>query len=171
MLSLTMAAIQNADRLREWGRAYWISDHCHRRDRHLGGLWALPSPFGRVAGIGGHSTLQLWQFVDLNSFSSAAMGGRTRIGSAILIAAVGTIAAWLGYLLWKSKGSGTAGDLLAWAATLTWTLLINVYVPMYDGLLMVVCRCLTLSALQALEWSDAGNWMVLYRFCSSHAPG
>jgi hypothetical protein len=117
--------------------------------------------FSRVAGIGGHSTLQLWQYVDLNSFSSAAMGGRTPIGSVILIAAVVATAAWLAYLLWKSKGRGIAGEQLAWAATLTWTLLINVYVPMYDCLLVVIALILSLSALKELAWSTAGNWMVL----------
>jgi len=127
------------------------------------GIWPVYghflAEFSRVAGISGHSTLQLWQFVDLNSFSSAAAGGRTRIGSAILIGAAGTIAAWLAYLLWKSKGLGIAQEQLAWAATLTWTLLINVYVPMYDCLLVVIALILTLSALEKLGWNR--NWMVL----------
>jgi hypothetical protein len=127
------------------------------------GVWAAYGhflvEFSRITGISGHSTLQLWQFVDLNSFSSAAAGGRTRIGSAILIGAAAIIAAWLAYLLWKSKELGIAQEQLAWAATLTWTLLINVYVPMYDCVLVVIALILSLSALEKLEWSR--NWMVL----------
>jgi hypothetical protein len=127
------------------------------------GIWPVYGQFliefSRVAGINGHSTLQLWQFVDLHSFSSAAVGVHARIGSAILIGAAGTIAGWLAYLLWKSKGLGTAQEQLAWAATLTWTLLINVYVPMYDCLLVVIAVILSLSALKKLQWDQ--NWMVL----------
>ncbi len=128
------------------------------------GIWSAYAnfllEFGRVAGINGHSSLQLWQFVDLNSFSSAIMGGHIWIRWVILISAGGA-AGWLAYLLWKSTGLGEAGDKLAWAATLTFTLLINVYVPMYDCVLVVIAVILSFSALKEREWTNGSNWMIL----------
>ena len=117
--------------------------------------------FRQVTGISGRSVLQLWQFVDLHSLLASVTDGRNGIGSAVIIGGGGLAAAWLAYLLWKSKQLGAAGEQLAWAATLTWTLLINVYAPMYDCLLVVIALILSLSALNELQWSNARNWMLL----------
>ncbi len=50
---------------------------------------------------------------------------------------------------------------LAWAATLTWTLLLNIYVPIYDSVLAVIAVILTLGALRELKWRAANEWIVL----------
>ncbi|MFL6427709.1 MAG: hypothetical protein ACJ71S_05655 [Acidobacteriaceae bacterium] len=63
--------------------------------------------------------------------------------------------------MWKSAHSGRAAQWLAWAATLTWTLLLNVYVPIYDSVLVVTAIVLTLGALRDLAQSIAAEWTTL----------
>jgi hypothetical protein len=79
----------------------------------------------------------------------------------VILISAAAAATWLAYLLLKSKVLGIAGEQLVWAATLTWTLLFNVYVPMYDCVFVVIALILTLSALKELEWSKGRNWMFL----------
>ena len=50
---------------------------------------------------------------------------------------------------------------LAWAATLMLTLLLNVYTPMYDSVLVVIAVILTLGALRDLKWEAATEWITL----------
>jgi hypothetical protein len=116
--------------------------------------------FGQAAGIGGASHLQLWKYLDLSSAFAAARGGRSGIATALLITIIGTGAAALAVLLWKSAARGRPAQWLAWAATLTWTLLLNVYVPIYDSLLVAIAVVLTLGALRDLGWSVASSWTV-----------
>jgi uncharacterized membrane protein YoaK (UPF0700 family) len=70
------------------------------------------------------------------------------------------VAAWLGLLLWKSAAAGFPAQSLAWAGTLTWTLLLNVYVPRYDSILAAISVILTLAALQALGWRKEWGRMI-----------
>jgi hypothetical protein len=118
------------------------------------------SQFGKVAGLNGHSSLNLPKFIDFNSFSYLFPGGRSWVGLAILFTVITTITAWLALLLWKSATGGRAVQYLAWASTLTWTLLLNVYVPIYDSILAVIAIILTLGALKQLKLSAAMGWAV-----------
>ncbi len=113
--------------------------------------------FGHLTGLGGASRLQLWKYLDLSSFFSALSGGRSGVGTALLIC-VSVSASVLATLLWKSASGGRAAQWLAWAATLTWTLLLNVYVPIYDSVLVVIAIALTLGALRDLGQSIAAEW-------------
>ena len=116
--------------------------------------------FGRVAGFGGQPVLRLWKYVDFSSFFQTVCGGRTMIETVLFISVASAIAGTLAVLLWKSAGSGRPAQSLAWAATLTWTLLLNVYVPGYDCVLATVAAIVTLGALKELEWSTAMRWAV-----------
>lgn len=113
--------------------------------------------FGRVTGVRGTSHLQLWKYVDLSSAFAAISGSRFALGAMILTFGVGAIAAMLA-LLWRSARSSPPVQWLAWAATLTWTLLLNVYVPIYDSILVAIAIVLTLGALRDLGWSIAAEW-------------
>jgi hypothetical protein len=116
--------------------------------------------FGQLTGMGTQSALLLYKFVDLNSFLQAAGGGRSTREMAILAVVSILIGAALAVLLWKSaRGSGPVQSL-AWAVTITWTLLLNIYVPMYDSVLVVVAMVLTIGAVKELEWGAAVNWVV-----------
>jgi hypothetical protein len=116
--------------------------------------------FGEMSGVNGHSVLRLWKYIDLNAFSSAIPGGRSTAGLAILACVICCVAAWLALLLWKSAAAGSPAQSLAWAVTLTWTLLLNVYVPRYDSILAAISLILTLAALQALGWRKEWGRMV-----------
>jgi hypothetical protein len=128
------------------------------------GIWsAYPQMlnfYGKKSGFSGHSSLMLWKYVDLNSFSYAIPGGRSTAGLAILVFMICCVAAWLALLLWKSATAGTPAQSLAWAATLTWTLVLNVYIPRYDSILVAISLILTLAALQALGWRKEWGRMV-----------
>jgi hypothetical protein len=131
-----------------------------------GGLQIWPaytrflSYFGRVAGFNGQSVLRLWKYVDFSSFFQTVCGGRSKAEMMILILVTGMIAAGLAVLLWKSAKCGRPAQSLAWASTLTWTLLLNVYVPVYDSVLATIAVVLTLGALEELEWNTAMRWAI-----------
>jgi len=118
------------------------------------------SMFGKLAGLNGHSSLNLSKYIDCSSFSYLVPGGRSWVGLAILMTITAAISAWLALLLWKSATGGRAVQYLAWASTLTWTLLLNVYVPIYDSVLAVIAIILTLGALKRLQLSAAMGWFV-----------
>jgi len=133
----------------------------------FGGLQIWPeyarflSLFGQLTGMNGQSALLLYKYVDLNSFLQAIFGGRTVAATAILIAITITVTTAAAVLLWKSATGSKAAQSLAWAATITWTLLLNVYVPMYDSVLVVIAAMLTLGAVMELKWSGAVRWIVM----------
>jgi hypothetical protein len=122
------------------------------------------SLFGRVAGLEGQRTVQLWKFIDIGSCLQAVDGGRSGLGVALMIAVVTIIAGGLAVLLWKSARGGGPQQTLAWAATLTWTLLLNVYVPMYDSILVAVAVVLTLGAVKEMHWSAGTRWTAFVSF-------
>lgn len=115
--------------------------------------------FGQVAGVSGASHLQLWKYLDLCSSFSAIAGGKSVAGTALLMSAIGASAAALAALLWNSPSRGRPAQWLTWAATLTWTLLLNVYVPIYDSVLVIIAVVLTLGALRDLGRSIAAEWI------------
>jgi len=127
-------------------------------------IWAayahFLSAFGRVAGLNGQSSLLLWQYIDLRAFILSACGAGGKPELIVFITAFSMIAAWIAVLLWKSVAIGRPGQYLAWAVTLTWTLLLNVYVPVYDSILVSLAALLTLGALRDLKWSAAAAWVI-----------
>lgn len=126
------------------------------------GIWPayerMLRTFAKLSGVNGVSKLQLWKYVDFNSFLAAISGGRSAVGSAMLVCICAAIAIDLAYLFWKSRNGGRPAEWLAWAAALTWTLLLNLYVPIYDSVLVVIAIVLTLGALRNLGWSSAAEW-------------
>jgi hypothetical protein len=63
-------------------------------------------------------------------------------------------------LLYKSAAGERPEQYLAWAVTLTWTLLLNIYVPTYDSVLVTIAVILTLGALRDMAWSTASDWII-----------
>jgi hypothetical protein len=132
------------------------------------GIWPVYArflaSFGKFAGVGGHSSVNLSRYIDCSSVSHAIPGGRSTPGLAVLAVAVAAVATALAVLLWKSVGAGRPVQQLAWAATLTWTMILNVYVPLYDSILVVVAIVLTLGALKTLQWRVANGWIGFLSF-------
>ena len=121
-------------------------------------------------GLNNHSFLPLAKYVDLTSFSSAIPGGRSWPGLLTFCAiGLGALALLLRFW-WKSTQHQPADKILLWATTLSWTLLINVYVPIYDSILIVLSVLLTAAALprirvRLMQWGFAVNW-ILILLCS-----
>jgi len=114
--------------------------------------------FGQLSQTEGRSALLRWQFVDLNSLSYAVPGGRSRAGLIILISVVAIVAVWLAALLWRSSAGSKPVQSLAWATVLTWTLVLNIYVPIYDSVLLTIALIVMLGALRELEWKGSEGW-------------
>jgi hypothetical protein len=113
-------------------------------------------------GIQNHSFLPLPKYVDLTSFSSMLHGGRS-LPALVFFLALGTVAlALLVRFWWQSKAAQPPTRILVWAATLTWTLLINVYVPIYDSILIVLSVVLTASVLQRFPFGGLHRWFLAY---------
>ncbi len=93
---------------------------------------------------------QLRYYMDLSAFSSLLPGGRSWLGISILVilacCAFGALAAaWR-----KDSGATRASGILLWAATITWTLVLNVYSPIYDSILAVIGIIMTAAVLKDL---------------------
>ena len=108
--------------------------------------------FGKVAGgAQASAVLILVKYVDLTSFSSFVHGGRTWLGLALLFLSAAAAALFLLWFWWRSPHRGKPFNALVWAATITWTLLLNVYVPMYDSILIVLALIITAAALRHIS--------------------
>ena len=106
--------------------------------------------FGRVAttasdGVFSPPSL----YVDLNSFIRMLTGWSGALPLLLLAALGACVGPWL-VSLWRHVPEGwTTGLRLTWACTITWTMLLNVYVPRYEtpiimlGILLMVDALLT----------------------------
>jgi hypothetical protein len=115
--------------------------------------------FSEDAGVGTATHLRLWQYMDLHSTFVAILQGKSTAGLIALGSFIVIVAISLGLLLFQSARADRPAQSLAWAATLTWTLLLNVYVPIYDSVLAVPAVILTLGALRELRWSRTAEWI------------
>jgi hypothetical protein len=95
----------------------------------------------------GSLELRLWKYVDLNSFFRLLFGGHSAWswGLILVIAAVPLV--FLAKAWWRLDRLGDAHRCLTWAATLTWTLVLNLYVGVYDTILSCVAALLTADIL------------------------
>jgi|SRR5579862_190565 len=103
------------------------------------------------AGVQSHPFKQAWKYIDLSSFAALIPGGRSWTGQALLFAGALSAFAALCRVWWKSAGASRPAKSLAWAATLTWTLVLNAYVPIYDSILIVPSVVATAGILKALS--------------------
>jgi hypothetical protein len=101
------------------------------------------------------------QFVDLNSLSHGVAGARSVLALTVLATIGVAVTVYLGGLLWRSSKLDQPTQSLVWAMTLIWTLLLNVYVPIYDSVLAVIGVILTIGALKEREWEETENWVKL----------
>jgi len=108
----------------------------------------------------GQSLLKLWEYVDFTSFSFSVPGGRSMPALTVLSCVTAAAATTLAVLLWRSARGDKPARLLAWASTLTWTLLLNLYVPVWDAILVILAMLLTLGALKELAWRREAGWVI-----------
>lgn len=116
--------------------------------------------FGRTSGVYGSNSLQLQKYVDLNSFSCAIPGGRSPVALVLLGCLVAAISVWAAVTWLRPGGESAPRRSLEWATALTWTMLVNVYYPIYDSILIVAVVILMLSAVRDLKWDGAYELIV-----------
>jgi hypothetical protein len=140
------------------------------------GLWPgyieMLFSFGRgAARVQTHTFKEVWKYVDAWSFSSSIFGrlpdGISSLALPVLLCSAACIAALLAWVWWKSAGAPPPAALLVWATTLTCTLVLNVYVPIYDCVLAVIGVIATAGALKdtpssRLRKSFTVVWLLIF---------
>src|SRR5262249_45081596 len=117
--------------------------------------------FGQAA-VHGHTYSELRNYMDLSAFSSLLPGGRSGVATAILGIVSFTLLARLIHAWFKSFGGDRKVNTLVWAATITWTLVLNVYVPIYDSILAIPGVIATAAILESSGANISRGFTVLW---------
>jgi len=132
---------------------------CAEGTRVWSGYLAVLLNFGKsAAGMTPGSFRWLLKYVDLNAFSALVPGGRSWLGLGMLVAYAVWAALWLVRVWWKSAGAGKPVGTLVWATTVTWTLLLNVYSPIYESIFVVLGIVVTAAFLKNLPQGRLQRW-------------
>jgi len=108
---------------------------------------AMLFSFGTMA-TGRRTSFLLSDYVDLNSFVRTALGGRGQWALVVLAVVAACVMPWLVNLWRVGRRDSEVGCSLTWAATLTWTMLLNVYVAPYDTPMVLLGMVLAAGALR-----------------------
>jgi Glycosyltransferase family 87 len=100
----------------------------------------------------GQSFFNPYRYADVNAFFRLLPYGRSAFGRVMLGIVVAAALASLVTAWWRSRRANQPEQLLVWAATLTWTLILNVYVPLYDTVIVVPAAVLAVAAVRARGW-------------------
>ena len=103
--------------------------------------------FGEAATGRAQGFAPLSRYVDLNSFLRMLGGGSGAVAVPVLVILAICLMPGLVRLWRLSPRAGEAGSSLAWAGTLTWTTLLNLYVPTYDTPIVLLGILLTVDVL------------------------
>ena len=113
------------------------------------------------------SPFPVFKFVDIHTFFRLVFGGDSPAGVGAALILTGAAFVYLA-IRWSRSRPGTQADGLLWAATIAWTLVFNLYVPIYDTTLIVISALLMARAVYAsrgvLAESDRATllgWMLL----------
>ncbi len=90
--------------------------------------------------------LRRTKYVDLNSFFTVLLGASS-VERAIATVATSAVFLILAWNWWRARREGHNVQRYLWAATLTWTMMINIYVPVYDTILLVPAAALVACSL------------------------
>lgn len=88
-----------------------------------------------------------WKFVDLDHFLGPLLGDHGIIRIFVLAGAALAVLPSLARLWWEYDRSGADRRMLTWSATLTWTLVLNLYIGVYDAILIVPGLLMTADVL------------------------
>lgn len=131
------------------------------------GIWpaylGFMHSFGHTSGLYGTTTMQIQKYVDLSALTYAIPGGRTRIVLGVLGFLCLAVVIWLFAVLWKPAPRGKASSVsaLGWSAAIAWTMVVNLYCPIYDSILIVIVFIAGLAALRDLNRASAFESFVL----------
>lgn len=110
-------------------------------------LWILRLRVFSAYATSNEPILRRTKYVDLNSFFTVLLGASSveRAIATIATSAAFLILAWN---WWRSRHQEShEARRYLWAATLTWTMMINIYVPVYDTIVLVPAAALVACSL------------------------
>jgi len=105
-----------------------------------------------------------WKFIDLNFFFRNLFGGPTLLGKVLVLVIAAVPLIFLIISWWKWGGSEIQRRLL-WASTVTWTMVINVYVGAYDMILVVLSLLWTAEVFYR-PGNQLGKFFPAFKFLS-----
>ncbi|HYL96390.1 MAG TPA: glycosyltransferase family 87 protein [Terriglobales bacterium] len=103
--------------------------------------------FGQLA-TGENSVLRRVKYVDLTSFFHMLLG-TSPAAQAGAWAASGALFLLLARVWWQSRKWETGRRNLLWAATLCWALIVNVYAPIYDTIILAPALVLAACSIES----------------------
>jgi Glycosyltransferase family 87 len=93
-----------------------------------------------------------YRYVDVNAFFRLLPFGRSPAGGVVVAILAGTAAAALVRAWVRSRRADRSTRLFVWAATIAWTLVLNIYTPFYDTVLVVAAAVIATAAVRARGW-------------------
>ena len=126
------------------------------------GVSAAPAYFQMLVGFSHDKAIGRqppWNYVDAYSFFSPVVGGRISLAIALVVAVVIVVIPLL-LIAWRSHPER------AWIHAITWTLVLNLYVPIQDSTLIILAA---LFSIRPPQLSQAGlspgfRWLLLSLF-------
>jgi hypothetical protein len=109
-------------------------------------LWMVQMTVFAGIATTNESIIRRTKYVDLNSFFSILLGGSSSTRALATLAAAAAFL-FLGWTWWRARGQSHDVQRYLWGATLTWTLMINIYAPVYDTILLVPAAALVARSL------------------------
>ena len=103
---------------------------------------------------GGELEIRSWKYVDLNNCLRLILPGQSWIRTPLLLLLLLLPFAVLATVWWKSSQQNDRFRQLLWAATLTWTPVLNLYFGIYDSILIVQSILIT-AAVVCLRSTNA----------------
>lgn len=110
------------------------------------------------------SGLRSWKYVDINSFFRLLLGQHPILRWTMTLAAFLLVLPFLFRLWWRSDLKRRDEQSLVWALVLTWTLVLNLYVGIYDSTLVVLSVLLTTDVLCRGADNDQLRLPATYKF-------
>lgn len=95
------------------------------------------------ASAGSRGVLKSWKYVDVNSFSRLLLGEHPVLRWGLIGLALAGVLPLLARAWWKADRGNDEQQRLIWALTITWTLVANIYLGIYDATLAVLAAVLT----------------------------
>jgi len=127
-------------------------------------LWILRLRVFSAYAISNEPILRRTKYVDLNSFFTVLLGASS-VERGIAMLATSAAFLILAWHWWRSRHQEAHEvQRYLWAATLSWTMMINIYVPVYDTIVLVPAAALMACSLAGADQRQRAGlqvWLII----------